>query len=71
MKFEARDAAAFLQGYVAAKGRRTPKWLLPYIRVSSQIFNGGAFNPLAVYAMQDAAEKLWREACDRAGMIQG
>lgn len=59
---EAREAAAFLQGYVAAKRTRTPKWLIPHLKTVAQIFSGGAFNPLCVYEMQDAAKRLWQEA---------
>jgi len=61
-ELSAREAAAFLQGYVAAKRTRTPKALYPHIRTAAQIFSGGAFNPLDVYALIDATKELWQKA---------
>jgi len=46
-----KEAAAFLQGYVAAKRTRTPKWLHRHLRTATQIFSSGAYNPLMVYKM--------------------
>lgn len=61
-QMEPREAAAFIQGYMAAKRKRTPKWLHPHIRTAGQIFTGGAYNPLDIYEMVSAAKRLWHEA---------
>lgn len=38
LKLRDREAAAFLQGFIAAKRGRTPKWLRPHIQTAAQIF---------------------------------
>lgn len=59
-----REAAAFFKGYVAAKRHRTPKWILRHLRTATLVLGGGAFNPMDIWAMQDAATDLWRAAVE-------
>lgn len=59
------QSACFLFGYCAAARIRTPKWLRRHLQTAKEVIEGGASNPLSVYAMQSAAVELLNAEKDK------
>lgn len=61
-----REAAAFLLGYCAAKGKawkRLPKAVREASWIAGEVMEGGTFRgPLAVWDMEKVANEVFRQA---------
>lgn len=60
-ELEAREAASFLQGYVAAKGTKTPAYLREHLRTAAGVLcQPYPHDVEAVMELVQTCKKLWQ-----------
>lgn len=60
----AREAAAFLQGYMAAKGTRTPRHVKVLVPLMAKL-HAGLGNHEDARTLIDAAKRIWQKKVGR------